>query len=599
LNFRNYYDKEKKKMENINLIIMSVVALLLLGGLLFWYKRKMAKVEEEVNLLKKEKEYYSEAIMVLSDEYEVIYSNQAAKSLFGGDEDYEIRENAKNIQLKIDTSDPDDFFTVLEKTASRKEDIFHLQNVLLVIDGKMKQVNIYVDKSAWNRDKTISCVIDLRAITPSESKGVTKANGSMDFLTGLPSQFLALSDINTISIEAKKRSETFRVFLLGIDHFNDLQISLGLGYTNRILKNMANHLKDHTHKNMKIYRMDGDKFMILIKNMKEEEEARKIARDIIASVGGIYQDNNEIRLTSSMGIAMYPKDGLNATKLIDNAYIALHKAQIGSESNIEFCNEEYQTVRTDEVKMNEEIIKGLKKNEFLLHYQPIFDLEGEKIVGAEALIRWKHPEHGLISADKFLHIAEKTGLIVELGEYVFNEAIKQRQRCEDIQNENFKITINLSLKEMQVTALIPRLEMLFAKYKVARNTINLDITERDAMENITKTENDFKLLKDFGISLSLDHFGAGYSSLKHLALLPIDTIKIDRAMIFDLTLNVSHQTTVKAMIELAHTLGFEVVAEGVETSDEATILSALKCDYAQGYLYSRPLPVEDFEALLG
>ena len=586
-------------MENMSLMIMSALAFLLLLGLLFWYKRKMANVAEEVNLLKKEKEYYSEAIMVLSDDYEVIYSNQAAKNLFGSEEDDEIRSNAKNIQLKIDTSDPDDFFTVLEKTANRKEDIFHLQNVLLVIDGKMKQVNIYVDKSAWNRDKTISCVIDLQAITPSESKGVSKENGSMDFLTGLPSQFLALSDINNLSIESKKKSETFRVFLLGIDHFHDLQISLGLGYTNRILKNMAKHLMDHTHKGMKIYRMDGDKFMILIKNIKEEEEARKIARDIIASVGSIYQDNNEIRLTSSMGIAMYPKDGLNATKLIDNAYIALHKAQKGSESNIELFNEEYQTVHTDEVKMNEEIIKGLKKNEFLLHYQPIFDLEGEKIVGAEALIRWKHPEHGLISADKFLHIAEKTGLIVELGEYVFNEAIKQRQRCEQTQNENFKITINLSLKEMQVTALIPRLEMLFAKYKVARNTINLDITERDAMENITKTENDFKLLKDFGISLSLDHFGAGYSSLKHLALLPIDTIKIDRAMIFDLTLNVSHQTTVKAMIQLAHTLGFKVVAEGVETTQEATILSALKCDYAQGYLYSRPLPVEDFEVLLG
>jgi len=133
---------------------------------------------------------------------------------------------------------------------------------------------------------------------------------------------------------------------------------------------------------------------------------------------------------------------------------------------------------------------------------------------------------------------------------------------------------------------------------VARNTINLDISESSAMENIDKTANDFKLLKDFGISLSLDHFGAGYSSFKYLALLPIDTIKIDRALIFDITLNLSHQTTVKAIVDLAHTLGYKVVAEGVETSQEATILSSLHCDYAQGYLYSRPLPAEEFEALL-
>ena len=586
-------------MDIMIIVAVCVVVVGLLLGLNIWYKRKMYRISDELTLLKKEKEYYSEAIIVLSDRYDVIYANKTAKTLFGLDEEYQIMANAKNIQLKIDTSYPDDFFKVLNKATERKEDTFHLQNVLLVIDGKMNQVNIYVDKSEWNVDKTISCVIDMQPIAPAESKGLErKETGSIDYLTGMSSQFLALSDINTLSIEAKKKSDTFTLFLLGIDHFNDLQITLGLGYTNRILKSMAQYFIDNPNKNMKMYRMDGDKFMVLIKHLKDEEETRKIARDIMVSVGNIYRDNNDIRLTCSIGIASYPKDGSNATKLIDNAYIALNKAQELSESNIEFFNDEYQAVRVDEVKMNEEIIKGLKKNEFLLHYQPIFDLEGEKMIGAEALIRWKHPVHGLISADKFLHVAEKTGLIVELGEYVFNEAIQQRQRCDKTQNQNFKITINLSLKEMQVTALIPRLEMLFAKYKVDRNTINLDISESAAMENIDKTANDFKLLKDFGISLSLDHFGAGYSSFKYLSLLPIDMIKIDRALIFDLTLNLSHQTTVKAMIDLAHTLGYEVVAEGVETSQEAAILSGLKCDYAQGYLYSRPLSKEDFEALL-
>lgn len=580
------------------IVSVSVLIALLFVGLTRWYKRKMYRISDELILLKKEKEYYSEAIMVLSDAYEFKYANKTAKTLFGLDKNYKTLSHAKNIQLKIDTSYPDDFFKVLHKATERKEENFHLQNVLLVIDGKMTQVNIYVDKSSWNIDKTISCVMDMKPIALSEAKGVAKAKGSVDYLTGLPSQFLGLSDINTLTIECKKKSDVFTIFLLGIDHFNDLQITLGLGYTNRILKSMAQYFIDNPHKNMKIYRMDGDKFMVLIKALKEEAEVRKIARDLMVSVGNLYRDNNDIRLTCSIGIAAYPKDGTNATKLIDNAYIALNKAQVQSESNIEFFTDEYQTVRADEVKMNEEIIKGLKKNEFLLHYQPIFDLEGEKIIGAEALIRWKHPEYGLISADKFLHIAEKTGLIVELGEYVFNEAIQQRQRCDRTQDQNFKITINLSLKEMQVTALIPRLEMLFAKYKVDRNTINLDITESAAMENIDKTANDFKLLKDFGISLSLDHFGAGYSSFKYLALLPIDTIKIDRSLIFDLTLNLSHQTTVKAIIDLAHTFGYKVVAEGVETSQEASILSALKCDYAQGYLYSRPLPVEDFEALL-
>lgn len=585
-------------MDIIIIVAAGIGMVVLFVGLPIWSKRKMYRILDELTLLKKEKEYYSEAIMVLSDKYEIIYGNKTAKNLFGLNASYQRMTNAKEIQLKVDTSSPDDFFKVLNKAAERKENSFHLQNVLLVIAGKMTQVNIYVDKSEWNVNKTISCVIDMQAISPTESKDVVKEAGGIDFLTGMSSQFLALADINTLSMDSHKQSDTFTLFLLGIDHYNDIQTTLGLGFTNRILKSMAQYFIDNPNKNMKSYRMDGDKFMVIIKDINEEDEARKIAHDIMVSIGSIYRDNNDIRLTCSIGIAAYPKDGSNATKLIDNAYIALHKAQLQSESNIEFFNDEYHTIRTDEVKMNEEIIRGLKKNEFLLHYQPIFDLEGENLIAAEALIRWQHPEHGLISADKFLHIAEKTGLIVELGEYVFNQAIQQRQRCDRTQDQNFKITINLSLKEMQVTALIPRLDMLFTKYKVDKNTINLDISESAAMENIDKTANDFKLLKEFGISLSLDHFGAGCSSFKYLALLPIDIIKIDRTLIFDLTLNVSHQVTVKAIIDLAHTLGYKVVAEGVETSQEATILSTLKCDYAQGYLYSRPLPVEDFEALL-
>ena len=319
---------------------------------------------------------------------------------------------------------------------------------------------------------------------------------------------------------------------------------------------------------------------------------------MIVAVGNVYRNNNDIRLTSSIGIVQYPKDAANANKLIDNVYIALHKSQEQSESNIKLFNDEDQTVHMDEVKMNEEIRTGLNNNEFLLYYQPIFDLEGERIIGAEALIRWKHPKHGLITADKFLEVAEKTGLIVDLGEYVFNEAIQERQRCNTGSVKDFQITINLSLKEMQVEELIPKLEKLFDKYNVEKNAINLDISETSVMEYIDKTAHDFKLLNEFGLSLSIDNFGAGCSSFKYLAMFPLNMIKIDRSLIFDLTLNLEHQTTVIAIINFAHTLGYKVVAEGVETTKEATILKTLNCDYAQGYLYARPLPAADFEELL-
>lgn len=580
------------------MVVLTGVVVVSFLGLYVWYRRKLDTISKDLTLLKKEKEYFSEAVMVVSDKYQILYANKTTKSLFGLDESYKIKPDAASVELKIANAYPDDFFKVLKVQVAKQKAMFQLENVLLLIDGEMKHVNIFVDSSEWSGEKTISCVIDMKPVVQRASKPLENQNVSIDYLTGLSSQFLALSEINTLALESQKKANTFTLFLLGIDHFHDLQTTLGLGYTNRILKNMGHYFTQNPQTNMKVYRMDGDKFLILLKDFKSENEIRKRARDIMVSVGNIYRDNNDIRLTCSVGIVSYPKDGMNANKLIDNGYIALDKAQLKSESNIVLFNNEYQIVRADEVKMNEEIIKGLKKNEFLLHYQPIFDLNGERIIGAEALIRWKHPEHGLISADKFLHIAEKTGLIIELGEYVFNEAIAQRKHCTVHQNPNFKITINLSLKEMQVTALIPRLERLFDKYKIDRDSINIDVAESTAMEHIDKTLNDFKLLNDFGISLSLEHFGAGISSFKYLALLPIDTIKIDRSLIFDLTLNLTHQKTVKAMIDMAHTFDYKVVAEGVETTEEASILTKLQCDYAQGYLYSRPLPKEEFEQLL-
>jgi len=582
-------------------LIVSIILLVAVLGLVsqsIISRKKLVTVSSELKFLKKEKEYYEEAMMLLSTDYKVVFANQSAKELFSLNEQNEVYGVAKKIQLQIASGMREDFFEALEKLNNTNEDSFKLENVFLIVSGQEKKVNVYIDKSAWNINQTITCVIDILKADEVTIANEDKA-GSIDFLTGLPSQFLALADINTLVIKSKKKSESFALFLLGIDHFNDIQTTLGLGYTNKILKNIAQYFMDHPMEHVRVYRMDADKFIFLVDGLDEDELARTMAKDIIISVGNIYRDNNDIRLTNSMGVVLYPRDGENASKLIHNVYIALDKAQVQGESNIEVFSTEDHVIHKDEIQINEDIRKGLIKSEFLLYYQPIFDLEGEQIIGAEALLRWKHPEHGLISADKFLEVAEKTGLIVDLGEYAFNEAIQQRQRCTRSVRDDFQITINLSLKEMQVEKLLPRLEMLFDKYKIEKNAINLDVSEGVAMENIDKTANDFKLFKDFGLSLSLDHFGAGYSSFKYLNMLPIDMIKIDRSLIFDLTLNLKHQTTVKAIIELAHTLGYKVVAEGVETSQEASILAALHCDYAQGYLYSRPLPANEFEELLG
>ncbi|HIP18458.1 MAG TPA: bifunctional diguanylate cyclase/phosphodiesterase [Sulfurovum sp.] len=579
---------------------MAIAGFLLIIIVLFiWlnstYKKKLATVDDELRFFKKEKEYYSEAMMVYSKDREIVFANKAAKTLFSLEKEKNVYLLKSSIELKIANAEPMEFFEAIERKSNATQESFEFKDIILIVNGKKRVVTMYVDRSAWNVDGTVTCVIEMQSTSGNQT---AKSDGKVDFLTGMASQFTSLSDINALVIDSQKKSESFALFLLGIDHFSDIQTTLGQAYSNNILKNMANYFKENPDENRKVYRMDCDKFLLVIKHVDDDETARKVSRKLMMDIGNYFKGDANTRLTVSFGVARYPQHGENATKLINHAYIALDKGQKDSVSNIELFSNETQVVHKDEVRMNEEIISALKNKEFLLYYQPVFNLKEEKMVGAEALIRWNHPKMGLVSPDKFLKVAEKTGLIVDIGEYVFREAMKQRKQWDELGFNKFKITLNLSLREMQVDELIKKLSILFEEYAVDPLDFNLDITEEDAMSSIDKTAIDFALFKELGLSISLDHFGAGYSSLKHLQMLPLSMLKIDRSLIFDLASNLDHQTAVKGIVNLAHTLGYEVVAEGVETSKEVKILNNLNCDHAQGYLFSRPLPVFEFQELL-
>ena len=579
---------------------MAIAGFLLIIIVLFiWlnstYKKKLSTVDDELRFFKKEKEYYSEAMMVYSKDREIVFANKAAKTLFSLEKEKNVYLLKSSIELKIANAEPMEFFEAIERKSNATQESFAFKEIILIVNGKKRVVTMYVDRSAWNVDGTVTCVIEMQSTSGNQT---AKSDGKVDFLTGMASQFTSLSDINALVIDSQKKSESFALFLLGIDYFSDIQSTLGQAYSNNILKNMANYFKENPDENRKIYRMDCDKFLLVIKHVDDDETARKVSRKLMMDIGNYFKGDTNTRLTVSFGVARYPQHGENATKLINHAYIALGKGQKDSVSNIELFSNETQIVHKDEVRMNEEIISALKNKEFLLYYQPVFNLKEEKMVGAEALIRWNHPKMGLVSPDKFLKVAEKTGLIVDIGEYVFREAMKQRRQWDELGFNKFKITLNLSLREMQVDELIKKLSILFEEYAVDPLDFNLDITEEDAMSSIDKTAIDFALFKELGLSISLDHFGAGYSSLKHLQMLPLSMLKIDRSLIFDLASNLDHQMAVKGIINLAHTLGYEVVAEGVETSKEVKILNNLNCDHAQGYLFSRPLPVFEFQELL-
>jgi diguanylate cyclase (GGDEF)-like protein len=567
-------------------------------GLLYWYIQKIKRLENDLQLFKKEKEYQHEVMMVLGENNTVMYANQAARVLFSLDKEYKKTHHNSNVALQIDSSSRvGDFFEVLHSQFKNKEHSFHLKNVLLGVSGKMKQVNIYVDKSIWSEEKTVTCIIDMKNLDNVESDA-TQQDGAIDFFTGLPSQFSALTELNTFIMKNQNSTASFAIYLFGIDHFRTFQSSLGLGFTNQIIRKIASYFETKMADGIHIYRMDGDKFLMVIEGQSDDELIRQIAKDTIMDIQNLYKQNSPISISSSVGIVKFPENGENALKLINHVYIALGEAEKDNSANIEFFSTDYQSMGRNIIRMSEEIRNALKNNEFVLYYQPIFSLKDEQLIGAEALIRWEHPELGLIPADKFLDTAKQAGLMIEIGEYVFNEAILQRKKW-DIKGLNkFQITLNISLEEMQVDTLIEKLERQFRTHGVNPEDFNLDITENSAMAHPEKTAMDFKLFSDLGLSVSIDHFGSGVTSIKYLEQFPLSMIKIDRALIFDLVSSEEHQNIVKAMIMLAHALNIEVVAEGVETSKELSLLHEYKCDYAQGYLFSKPLPVKEFQELL-
>jgi len=533
---------------------------------------------------------------MLSTDGSIIYANLAAKKLFNLQQDKVKSKYIINKQVELkQKSNKSDFFEVIKQKIQEPEETIYIKDVTLLSDKDKTKASIYIDKNGLKINKTLTCIIDTH---PVVSVVADEDGGKVDFLTQLPSQFVALSDINSLVIESSKESQGFALMLLGIDHFSEFQVALGHTHTNQIIKKMANFFIENPQDNRKVYRMDCDKFLIRVKHISRNEQAYDMAKQIIVDLGNYFKDEENIRLSVSLGIVVYPQHGKNATKLINNVYIALDEAQKTGESNILLSEEAKLLTHNDEKKLNEEIKKAIRKDEFILHYQPTFDINGETMIGAEALLRWKHPEHGLITPDKFLDVAHKTGLIVDIGEYVFDLAISQRKEWDKKGLKKLNISINLSLKDMQVDELIAKLEKLFKRHEVSPSEFNLDISEQDAMKNIEKTIEDCNKFRDLGLTISLDRFGIAYSSLKYLQMLPLSSIKIDRSLIFDIASNPDHRIAVDAIIKMAHTMNYRVVAEGVETSKELSILNDLKCDYAQGYLFARPMSVLDFQELL-
>jgi diguanylate cyclase (GGDEF)-like protein len=424
-----------------------------------------------------------------------------------------------------------------------------------------------------------------------------------DALTNLPNRVLLQDRLEQAIARARRNKSHAAVIFVDLDRFKLINDSMGHTEGDKLLKNIAGLLSDSVRSVDTVVRFGGDEFIIVIPDIDSTKnivsELSSIADKILASTGSNFElKSRKVHTGMSIGIAVYPEDGETPDELVKNADAAMYHAKELGRGCYKFYAPELNEDALHRVAMEQELYNALKTEQFKLVYQPKVDTMSGRLIGAEALLRWHHPERGIVPPDEFIYIAEESGLIREIGEWVLWEACRQAKEWLDASLPQVRIAINVSPLQFRTDDMASKVATILQTLQLPANSVELEVTESALMEN---TETSIKKLHDLnnmGVRLSIDDFGTGYSSLSYLGKLPIHALKIDQSFIMDMLEDKSSRAIVSSTIFLAHTLGLDVVAEGVETEAHRRILQEWHCDELQGYLISKPLSVDRFEALL-
>ena len=420
----------------------------------------------------------------------------------------------------------------------------------------------------------------------------------LDYLTGLPNR-TAFTEYLDYELSVLRKGHILSVMYLDIDNFKDINDTLGNSYGDELLLDCAERLKLALDKNDYLARFGGDQFVILsenIINIWEYEEKIKHIQDIFTKPFTL--SLKEYFITVSIGVAIAPKDGNNAQTLLKNADAALYNAKGFGRNNICFYEESLNEQIITKMETQSELHTAIAKDEFELYYQAQVDLDSDSIVGFEALVRWNHPTKGLLMPDEFIELAEETGVIVEIGQWVLLEACKQLKQWQDMGYCDIIIAVNLSARQFKDVQLVETVEDVIRKTGIHPEDLELEITESIALDDIAYSIDTIQRLKEIGIKFSLDDFGTGYSSMNYLKYLPVSNLKLDKNFMASIIENSSDKAIVTAIITLAKSLDLNVIAEGVENNEQVAFLKDAQINKVQGYLYSVPVSKKDADDLL-
>ena len=424
-----------------------------------------------------------------------------------------------------------------------------------------------------------------------------------DSLTKLPNRFLFQDRLEQAIQHASRENSNIAVLFLDLDRFKDVNDSLGHASGDNVLTQAAQTMAEYIRKYDSIARLGGDEFAIFISDINDIDEivikAEELSRRILRSMRDPFiLESREIYLSVSIGIAIYPRDGDNYNDLLKNADSAMYDAKTKGRNNYQFYDKKNSLIIIEKLDLEQGLRHAIEKNELNLYYQPKIDCKSGEVIGSEALLRWQHPERGLIYPDQFIPRAEETGHVVTIGNWVLEQACLQHKMMLDEGVKNITIAVNISSEQFKQTDFFNLIENILEKTELPPEYLELEITESITIEDFERTKGVIYKLKDLGISISIDDFGTGYSSLSYLQQFPVDKLKIDQAFISKLPDDKNNSSIVKTIIALAHSLELSVIAEGVEKQAQSDFLLAAGCDEIQGYIITQPLSAENFKLFM-
>lgn len=415
-----------------------------------------------------------------------------------------------------------------------------------------------------------------------------------DVLTALPNRRNFEQKLSETLLNAKDRNKIVAIIFCDLDRFKYLNDTAGHAAGDIVISTVAHRVRQTVQTNDFLCRIGGDEFVLCLDNISSLDDIKVIVQRIILTIElPITFNTTEYKISASLGIAIYPNDSTDPSTLLRYADIAMYRSKARGSGNFTFFTPEMAKALVRQTRIEANLKNAINQGEFVLYYQPLFDIKTKKIIKAEALIRWNHPELGLVSPNEFIPLAEDTKLIIPIGKWVLKTALQEAKKWHNY-GYPIKISVNISSIQFQQNNCSQMIQEYLAESMLDPQFLELEITERVALANPDAIIRKLNKLRSLGVQIAIDDFGTGYSSLSYLKKYPVQSVKIDRTFIQDITSNTCDKNMLEAMLIMAKNLDYSTVAEGVETSEQLSLLAEMGCDVAQGFLLSKPLPADQF-----